>query len=182
MQWQSHTCVQLLIFKKDEERPRKSQVFKEGDCHAEIYAISYLKENSVEKVIFVQNYGPCQNCAKEIAALKEKKKNITVEVVYTKKYTLKDNGLKTLEEANVNCHQITNWRWNAFLLWNAGSLPNDTHWWSESYEDCEDAMAGGLEQQGIDSTHSSVYLKRLQEKGSFGGGIILLLIFQFLVI
>ena len=131
---------------------------KKGD-HAEKKAICHLNGiKDVVKVVFVQNYGPCDNCADLII---DWSKKMTVEVVYTKEYRPNINGLPKLIKEKVKCYEVTKWRWNTFLLWNSGLLPGELHWWSESYEDCEEALKRGLEQQGIEFTHSSKYLNKL---------------------
>ena len=170
--------VQLIISYKDSTTSKvKSEVFENTPAneerniceqHAEEKVKEYLDNLEdllkVRKLVFFQNYGPCEKiCAPLIAKLKER---FEVEIVYVKQYANPQygNGIPSLKEKGIKCHRIEDWRWTAFLLWNANLLHNDLEWWKDSYEHCMSDIKNGLKQVDVEHTNTERDVKRLLQE------------------
>ena len=152
------------------DEPREilwSYIFRSGasSLHTEQQAISLLRENpmtGLKKLVFIQNYGPCCDCADVLNIFHQTHPNISIFYLFAVPY--KDCGHNHLDSDNIGKQMFGSWRWVPFLLWNQGYLGNHgrvVEWWEKSYHDCKEAIQEGLRHCGIELLNARDDMKKL---------------------
>ena len=104
-----------------------------------------------QKIVFIQNYGPCRECADLLNLYQKRYPNTEMSIVYVKEYT--EDGLEKLDNSIHKCH-MTSWRWIHFLLWNLGELEKEGQvvpWWQGEYDQHEEVINEGLKRCSIET-------------------------------
>ena len=176
--WPKEARLKIQVVSSDKREPKElikplSNIYgrhcEEVGLDALYLYMGQIQSPSPEKIVFIQNYGPCPRCADLLNRYQECYTDTELSMVYVKEYTY--SGLGNLSGRIHQC-QLSSWRWIAFLLWNLGELVNEDQvvpWWQGEYAQCKDVINEGLKRCEIDIDASAKHhMKQLLLENGVG--------------
>ena len=175
--WPHEARQKIIIVSSNGKQAKVSETFCNTDgWHCELAGLEFLEQcmkearfTSPQEVVFVQNYGPCLECANLLNDYKENNKNTKITIVYVKEYS--KDGLEILSDT-IHQFQMTSWRWIAFLLWNLGKLVHGgkmVRWWQGEYDQHKEVINEGLKRCETNTAWSAKYhMTQLLKKNGLG--------------